>query len=75
VVRQDRPAADPGAGHGLFDDAGGFHRRAHPDHPDGIGKDPAQSASIVLTTFTDVIGFLSFLGLAFVLTSAFGLMP
>ena len=40
-----------------------------------LGKDPAQSASIVLTTFTDVIGFLSFLGLAFVLTSAFGLMP
>ena len=40
-----------------------------------LGKDPAQSASIVLTTFTDVIGFLSFLGLAFVLTSAFGLLP
>ena len=40
-----------------------------------LGKDPAQSASIVLMTFTDVIGFLSFLGLAFVLTSAFGLMP
>jgi len=27
-------------------------------------KDPAQSASIILTTVTDVMGFLSFLGLA-----------
>ena len=29
-----------------------------------IGQDPAQSSSIVLTTVTDVAGFLSFLGLA-----------
>jgi magnesium transporter len=29
-----------------------------------VGQDPAQSSSIVLTTVTDVIGFLSFLGLA-----------
>ena len=29
-----------------------------------IGQDPAQSSSIVLTTVTDVFGFLSFLGLA-----------
>ena len=28
------------------------------------GKDPAQSSSIILTTFTDIIGFFSFLGLA-----------
>ncbi|MDA0990161.1 MAG: magnesium transporter [Verrucomicrobia bacterium] len=28
------------------------------------GKDPAQSSSIILTTVTDVMGFLSFLGLA-----------
>jgi len=28
------------------------------------GQDPAQSASIILTTVTDVVGFLSFLGLA-----------
>ncbi len=28
------------------------------------GLDPAQSSSIVLTTFTDVIGFASFLGFA-----------
>jgi magnesium transporter len=27
-------------------------------------QDPAQSSSIVLTTVTDVVGFLSFLGLA-----------
>jgi magnesium transporter len=30
----------------------------------GLGQDPAQSSSIVLTTVTDVTGFLSFLGLA-----------
>jgi len=29
-----------------------------------LGKDPAQSSSVILTTVTDVIGFLSFLGLA-----------
>ena len=29
-----------------------------------IGKDPAQSSSVILTTVTDVFGFLSFLGLA-----------
>jgi len=29
-----------------------------------LGQDPAQSSSIVLTTITDITGFLSFLGLA-----------
>jgi magnesium transporter len=29
-----------------------------------LGKDPAQSSSVILTTVTDVMGFLSFLGLA-----------
>ncbi len=29
-----------------------------------IGKDPAQSSSVILTTVTDVMGFISFLGLA-----------
>jgi magnesium transporter len=29
-----------------------------------VGQDPAQSSSIILTTVTDVVGFLSFLGLA-----------
>ncbi len=29
-----------------------------------VGKDPAQASSILLTTVTDVVGFLSFLGLA-----------
>jgi magnesium transporter len=28
------------------------------------GQDPAQASSIILTTVTDVVGFLSFLGLA-----------
>ena len=31
---------------------------------DALGQDPAQSSSIILTTVTDVFGFLSFLGLA-----------
>lgn len=29
-----------------------------------FGQDPAQSSSIILTTVTDIVGFLSFLGLA-----------
>lgn len=38
-----------------------------------FGQDPAQSSSIVLTTVTDIMGFLSFLGLATVLGSVLGI--
>jgi len=38
-----------------------------------FGQDPAQSSSIVLTTVTDIMGFLSFLGLATVLGGALGI--
>jgi magnesium transporter len=38
-----------------------------------LGKDPAQSASIFLTTVTDVVGFISFLGLATLVAGSFGL--
>jgi magnesium transporter len=34
-----------------------------------LGQDPAQSSSIILTTVTDVAGFLSFLGIASLLSS------
>jgi len=34
-----------------------------------LGFDPAQSSSIVLTTITDVVGFLAFLGFATMLES------
>ncbi len=34
-----------------------------------IGQDPAQSSSIILTTVTDVVGFMSFLGLATILVN------
>jgi magnesium transporter len=34
-----------------------------------LGKDPAQSSSVILTTVTDVMGFLSFLGLATIFAS------
>lgn len=34
-----------------------------------LGQDPAQSSSIVLTTVTDVVGFMSFLGIATLLAS------
>jgi magnesium transporter len=34
------------------------------------GQDPAQSSSIILTTVTDVVGFLSFLGIATLLAGA-----
>jgi magnesium transporter len=30
----------------------------------GLGQDPAQSSSIILTTVTDIVGFASFLGIA-----------
>jgi magnesium transporter len=33
-----------------------------------LGQDPAQSASIILTTVTDVVGFASFLGIATLLS-------
>lgn len=36
---------------------------------DSLGQDPAQSSSIILTTVTDVFGFMSFLGLATVFSS------
>ncbi len=39
-----------------------------------IGQDPATSSSIILTTVTDICGFLSFLGLATVLSSALGIV-
>lgn len=35
-----------------------------------IRQDPAQSSSIILTTVTDVVGFLSFLGIATLLASS-----
>ena len=37
-----------------------------------IGRDPAQSSSIILTTVTDVVGFFSFLGIATLLS---GMLP
>lgn len=33
-----------------------------------IGQDPAQSSTIILTTITDVVGFMSFLGIATLLS-------
>lgn len=37
-----------------------------------LGRDPAVASSILLTTVTDIAGFFSFLGLATVLSSLFG---
>ncbi len=39
-----------------------------------IGQDPATSSSIILTTVTDICGFLSFLGLATALSSVLGIV-
>jgi magnesium transporter len=39
-----------------------------------IGQDPATSSSIILTTVTDICGFLSFLGLASALSSVLGII-
>lgn len=38
-----------------------------------MGQDPATSSSIILTTVTDICGFLSFLGLATALASVLGI--
>lgn len=38
-----------------------------------VGQDPATSSSIILTTVTDICGFLSFLGLATALSAALGI--
>jgi magnesium transporter len=39
-----------------------------------FGQDPASSSSIILTTVTDIVGFLSFLGLATALASVLGIV-
>lgn len=44
--------------------AAGLSGAAVPIVLTALGQDPAQSSSIILTTVTDVIGFLSFLGIA-----------
>lgn len=53
--------------------AAGFSGAVIPMALKAAGQDPAQSSSIVLTTVTDVVGFLSFLGLAKLLAGALGI--
>jgi len=52
----------------------GFSGAVIPLFLKSIGQDPAQSSSIVLTTVTDIVGFMSFLGLATALGSALGIV-
>ena len=52
----------------------GFSGAVIPIMLKSVGQDPAQSSSIVLTTVTDIVGFLSFLGLATVLGNALGIV-
>ncbi|MEM7108099.1 MAG: magnesium transporter [Bacteroidota bacterium] len=52
----------------------GFSGAVIPIFLKSIGQDPAQSSSIVLTTVTDIVGFLSFLGLATALGAALGII-
>jgi magnesium transporter len=42
----------------------GFMGAMIPVALDKLGQDPAESSTVVLTTFTDVVGFFAFLGLA-----------
>ena len=49
--------------------AAGFAGAVVPIALTRLGQDPAQSSSIVLTTVTDIAGFLSFLGIATLLAS------
>ncbi|MEQ9426452.1 MAG: magnesium transporter [Cyclobacteriaceae bacterium] len=51
----------------------GFSGAVIPILLQSIGQDPAQSSSIVLTTVTDIVGFLSFLGLATALGTMLGI--
>jgi magnesium transporter len=51
----------------------GFFGAIIPMMLQALGQDPAQSSSIVLTTVTDVFGFLSFLGLATALATVLGI--
>jgi magnesium transporter len=52
----------------------GFSGAVIPIFLKSIGQDPAQSSSIVLTTITDIVGFLSFLGLATILGTILGIV-
>jgi magnesium transporter len=52
--------------------AAGFSGAAIPVAMKAIGLDPAQSSSIVLTTITDIVGFLAFLGFAVVFQNYIG---
>lgn len=48
--------------------AAGLSGAAIPIVLTSIGRDPAQSSSIILTTVTDIVGFFSFLGIATMLS-------
>ena len=48
--------------------AAGFSGAIIPITLKRLGQDPAQSSSIILTTVTDVVGFMSFLGIATILS-------
>jgi magnesium transporter len=52
----------------------GFSGALIPMMLQSLGQDPASSSSIILTTVTDVVGFLSFLGLATALASVLGIV-
>lgn len=52
----------------------GFSGAVIPIFLKSIGQDPAQSSSIVLTTVTDIVGFMSFLGLATALGTILGIV-
>lgn len=51
----------------------GFSGAVIPIGLKALGQDPATSSSIILTTVTDICGFLSFLGLASALSSVLGI--
>jgi len=50
--------------------AAGFSGALIPLMLKSLGRDPAQSSSIILTTVTDVVGFFVFLGLGTVFASS-----
>lgn len=52
----------------------GFSGAVIPVALKALGQDPATSSSIILTTVTDICGFLSFLGLATLLATVLGIV-
>ncbi len=69
LERQSIPGPGHRPGHVFQSDFCRTFRGVHSPAHEKMGIDPAQSSSIILTTVTDILGFLAFLGFAVVFQS------